>query len=322
MASAERDIGLSDRSAARSFQFVFPAIQRAFFRFPELEFATKDIAPPKKVAVPTRHGDVTVLVFEPTDADITACLGRGTKPPVHVITHGGAFILQYPIEEGNVARYLASEIGCYVVVPDYPAAPQAQFPVAEDQCFDVFQWVHASGDRGWDTERITIGGPSAGGKLALSVALDAIDAGGYRPLAVTTEYGVADLSRSNEQRSSTKRRPIVGRQLMNLVNATYYKGVDTTDPRVSPIFHPRLAELPPTLVLTAEFDTLKHESNDLAAKLAELGVAVTHQEYSDVDHGFTHRKPVEVARTAITAIGEHLRTAFNGARTESQTREN
>ncbi|OBB20735.1 hypothetical protein A5761_04325 [Mycolicibacterium setense] len=260
-------------------------------------------------------------MFEPTDADVAACIGRGTKPPVHIITHGGAFILQYPIEEGNVARFLASEIGCYVVIPDYLAAPQVQFPVAEDQCFDVFQWVHASTDRGWDTERITIGGPSAGGKLALTVALDAIDTGGLRPLAVTTEYGVADLSRSNEQRSSTKRRPIVGRQLMNLVNATYYKGVDTADPRVSPIFHPRLAELPPTLVLTAEFDTLKHESNDLAAKLAGLGVAVTHREYDDVDHGFTHRKPVQVARTAITAIGEHLREAFDGAQTESQTTE-
>jgi acetyl esterase/lipase len=307
----EQHINLKDNLAARSFQAVYPAMQRLFFRSPELEFATQEIADPTTIKVPTRHGEIDALVYAPTQKDIAAATAKGEKPPVHVITHGGAFIIQYPSEEGNVARYLASEVGCYVVVPDYLAAPQAQFPVAEDQCFDTFQWVHGATDQGWDTDRVTVGGPSAGGKLALTVALDAIEAGGYQPLAVTTEYGVADLSRGNEDRPSTKKRPVVGPQLMNLVQGTYYKGTDRHDPRVSPIFHPQLAEMPPTLVLTAEFDTLKHESNDLAAKLGQLGVAVTHHEYEGVDHGFTHQKPVETAKAAIDAIAGHIRTAYN-----------
>lgn len=313
MVDSSTTIRRKDRLAARGFQVVYPVIQRAFYRSPELEFATKDIAPPTTIQVPTRHGPVSALVFAPTAADLADQQAAGHRPPVHVLTHGGAFILQYPQEEGNVARYLASEVGAFVVVPDYTAAPQAQFPVAEDQNYDVFDWVHQATEQPWDTERVSVGGPSAGGKYALSVALDAIDAGAYAPVAVSTEYGVADLSRPDSARTSTKKRPTVSPALMRLVRGTYYQGADFNDPRVSPLLHPRLGELPPTLVMTAELDTLKHESNELAEKLRDLGVQVTHHEFPGVDHGFTHQKPVDVAQGAITMLGDHLRAAYDAA---------
>jgi acetyl esterase len=307
----DRHIAWRHAAAARAFQFVFPALQRAFFRSKELEFATKKIADPTRVTLPTRHGTIEALIFAPTDADLADLAGRGERPPVHLRTHGGAFIVQYPIEEGNVARYLASEVGCYVVIPDYTAAPQARHPVAEQQCYDALQWVRSMADsRGWDAERVSVGGPSAGGQLALEVALQAIDAGSYLPVAITSEYGVADVSRTNAQRTSSKRMPIVAPPLMNLVRNTYFKDVDLTSGMVSPILHPRLAELPPTLVMTAEFDTLRHESNDLAVQLDKLGVEVTHREFAGVDHGFTHQKPAGTAREAIRMIGDHLHTAY------------
>ena len=45
------------------------------------------------------------------------------RPPVHFITHGGGFIIRMPEREDNVARYLASELGVYVVIPDFDSAP-------------------------------------------------------------------------------------------------------------------------------------------------------------------------------------------------------
>lgn len=300
--------------AARAFQLVYPAIQRLFFAPSELEFAPKAIAPPERLEVPTRHGRIGALVFSPTREDLAAQRARGERAPVHLLTHGGAFILQYPQEEGNVARYLAATVGCVVVIPDYVAAPQACFPVAEEQCLDALAWIRAAADlHGWDRDRICVGGPSAGGKLALSVALAAIDAGGFVPLAVTSEYGCADIGRPDAARTSAKRFPVVGPALMRLVRNTYYVGCDLRSPQVSPLYHPRLAEMPPTLIMTAEYDTLRHESNDLAAELERLGVSVTHREFPGVDHGFTHQKPVATARAAVTMIARHLRTAFEGA---------
>lgn len=312
-----RNDPMIDRRAARSartFQLVFPFAFRFQYSSRDVRFATKKIDRPARITVPTRHGAVRALVYSPTREDVTAQLAAGRRPPVHLITHGGAFIIRVPRQEDNVARYLASEIGCYVVVPDYDTAPAVRFPVSEQQTYDVFRWLRAEGaSRGWDVDRISVGGPSAGGKFAVNVALQAIDDGGYVPVAVTSEYGCADLVLPDSERTSAKPDPVVPAQMMDLVRRTYFVGVDVTDPLASPAHHPRRAELPPILVLTAEYDTLRHEMHAFADDLAAKGVSVTRREFAGVDHGFTHTPPVAVAREAIRMIGEHLRAAYTRA---------
>jgi acetyl esterase len=71
----------------------------------------------------------------------------------------------------------------------------------------------------------------------------------------------------------------------------------------------QLAPFPPTLILTAEYDTLRHEMNDLAADLHAKSVPITNRQFDGVDHGFTHTKSAEVAREAITMIADLLRKA-------------
>lgn len=163
---------------------------------------------------------------------------------MHLVAHGGAFIVRFPQSEDDIARYLASEIGAYVVVPDHDTAPKVRFPVSEQQTYDAFRWVHEHGaEMGWDGERVSVGGESAGGKLAISVALQAIDEGEYLPAAVTSEYGCAGMSLPDSARTSPKEKPVVAPGLMDLVRKTYFAGADVTDALASPSRHPRLAEL-------------------------------------------------------------------------------
>lgn len=98
--------------------------------------------------------------------------------------------------------------------------------------------------------------------------------------------------------------------LMDLTRSTYFKVADPQSPLTAPLRYDRPAELPPTLILTAEHDTLRHEMNELADELAAKGMQFTHRECAGVDHGFTHVKPVEVAREAITMIGDPLRRTY------------
>ncbi|MCW2786687.1 MAG: alpha/beta hydrolase [Marmoricola sp.] len=295
---------------ARAFQAVFPMVFR-IQSSPRTYFNTKKIEPPTKVLVPTRHGDVPTLVYAPTAATIEDAARAGRRPPAHLITHGGAFIIRVPEQEDNVAQYLASSVGCYVVIPDYDSAPQVCFPVAEEQTYDVFRWMHESGSaEGWDVERISVGGPSAGGKYAVSVVTQAIDDGYHLPVALTAEYGCVDFVRSDTDRTSTAKRPVVPPALMKLVRNTYFVGADVHDPLVSPFHYERLEDFPPTLILTAELDTLRREMTEFADKLANVGVDVTYREFAGVDHGFTHAKPVAVAREAIMMIGDHLKKAY------------
>jgi Esterase/lipase len=308
---------------ARMFQIIYPLMQRLMYSSSKLQFATKKIAGPATIRIPTRHGELRTLVYAPTAEDVRRQKTDGRLPPVHLITHGGAFIIRVPEQEDNVSRYLASEVGCYVVIPDYDTAPAVRFPVGEEESYDVFRWIHEHGrEMGWDGNRLSVGGASAGGKLALNVALMAIDDGYYRPAAVSTEYGVANISMSDDRRTSEKRNPVVAPGLMTLVRSTYFAGCDLTSPLASPALHPRLAELPPTLVLTASYDTLRHESNALARDLSAKGVAVTHREIPGVDHGFTHALPVEAAREAIRMMGGHLAAAYAAALRTSETTNN
>jgi acetyl esterase len=298
-------------AAARAVQAAFPLILWRSYSSPDVQFATKDIAEPEKITIPTRHGEIRALVYQPTDEDITASVLAGRRPPVHFITHGGGFIVRRPDQEDNLARYIASEIGAYVVVPDFDTAPTAIHPVSEQQAYDAFIWVHEHGARmGWDGARLSIGGASAGTQVAFSVVEQAIEAGGFVPVALSSEFGVVDLARPDELNTSPLDRPVVPQQLMRLVRNTYFVNADLTDPLVSPGRYERLAEYPPTLILTGEYDTLRAQMAELAEDMATKGVEVTYREFAGVDHGFTHAKPVDVAREALRMIGEHLRNAY------------
>lgn len=59
----------------------------------------------------------------------------------------------------------------------------------------------------------------------------------------------------------------------------------------------------------------------LADDLRAKGVLVTRRQFAGFDHGFTHTKPVEVARAAISMIGDVLRKAYSDATTTTQPRQ-
>src|SRR5262245_23465881 len=285
-----RDPGIDRRAAltARAFQAVFPLLFRLQYSSPDVQFATKDIGEPARLTIPTRHGPIPALLYKPTHGDVAAAVSARRRAPVHVITHGGGFIIRMPQQEDNVARYIASELGAYVLLPDFDTAPTVRHPVSEQQAFDAFVWAHENAERQeWDADRMSIGGASAGTQVAFGVVEQAIEAGGPLPVAVSSEFGVCDLARPDEQRTSAKKRPVVSPGLIRLIRATYFAGVDLADPLVSPYYYTRVGEFPPTLILTGEFDVLRREMHEFADKMADDGARVTYHEFAGVDHGFT-----------------------------------
>ncbi|MQY20981.1 alpha/beta hydrolase [Nocardia macrotermitis] len=299
---------------ARLFQVGFPILGRLLLESPKLQFATKSVAVPERITIPTRHGDVAALLYSPVRADIEAESSAGRRPPVHLLFHGGAFVVRRPEQEDNVARFLASEVGCFVVVPDYDVSPQVRFPVAEQECYDVYSWlIERAGTHGWDPVRVSVGGASAGAKLALSVIVQALRDGRSTPVAASLEYGVSDFSLPDESRTSPRRFPVVGPWMLRMVRETYFLGADLTDPLVSPARYPSPGDFPPLLVLTSGLDTLRHDMRAFAGRVRAHGVKVDHHEFAGVDHGFTHFQPAGTARAAVEMIGDHLRSAYDMA---------
>lgn len=270
----------------------------------ELFFASRVVGKPAEIRVPTRHGPVRCLVYRPPGA-------AGVLAPVHIQIHGGGFYGRFPAQDEHIAGYIAADVGAVVVSVDYDVAPQVQFPVAEEECYDVAVWVGKTGAaNGWDSSRISVGGFSAGGKLAINVCQMAHASGLVRLHALVAAFAVADVTRAD--RTSAKRHAKIAHWVQYVVRETYFADASRRrEPLASPLYDTTLAHaLPATLIMTGEYDTLAAEMDQLAETLRGAGVPIVHRRFAQTDHGFTHSRPVETAREAISLIGDHLRAAF------------
>jgi acetyl esterase len=300
------------RPRARLAAWVIQRIAPLFWRPPKaVFFARHAVAAPAEIRVPTRHGPVRCLIYLPPAAAPEPDGAAGLRP-VHVQIHGGGFYGRFPEQDAHIADYIASDVGAVVVSVDYDVAPQVQYPVAEEECYDVALWVARTGSaNGWDANRISVGGESAGGKLAINVCQLAHAGGAFRPRALVATFAVADVTRTD--RTSAKRGAKIAPWVQRLVSDTYFADVSRrSEPLASPLFDERLAAaLPATLIMTGEYDTLAPEMDRIAETLTAAGVPVTHRRFAGVDHGFTQGPPIATAREAIALIGEHLRAAFS-----------
>lgn len=292
---------------ARTMQALYPRMSTPR---PELYLATRPVAPHTEELVTTRHGQVRVLIYQPPAGAPTPG-GRDAPLPVYIDLHGGGFFGRYPEQDHHIARYIASEVGAVIVSVDYDVVPQVTYPVPEHEAYDVTNWVHdVSASRGWDPDRIAVGGQSAGGKLALNVVQQVYDAGEFRLVGLVSLFGAADISR--DDRTSPLKRPLVPHMIQNLVINTM--GVDVSrrqEALASPYYDQHLADkVPPTLIETGEYDTLGPAMDEIADRLAAAGVAVTHRRFAKTDHGFTHFGTLEVATEALTLLRDFLTGVF------------
>jgi acetyl esterase len=305
------DLPTSQVVRARMFQFTFPALWRLVYDRKKFHFATKLLPPTQEVRVPTRHGDIRAILYTPPAEAIAQAKAEGKLPPVHLLIHGGAFVIRYPEQDANIAEFIASELGAYVLLPDYDSAPTVRFPVSEHQTYDVYKWMlsDSSGAR-WDTDRITIGGASSGAKLTMSVVHQAILDDVPLPLAVSVEFGAFDIMLPDSERVTTKKRPIVTASMIRMARETYFFGIDPSTEGTSPAQFSTLSKFPPTLVMTGGLDTLRLEGEQMAERLVKAGVKVTYKEFTDSDHGFTHGPDLDIARESIGMIGTLLANAY------------
>src|SRR4051794_10795888 len=101
---------------------------------------------------------------------------RGTGATRTIVyVHGGGFVGPIDPFQVRYAARLATELGARVVVPDYPLTPGHTWRDAHGPIVDLVTRLLK------DCKDVTLAGDSAGGGLALAVALTLRDRGGSQP---------------------------------------------------------------------------------------------------------------------------------------------
>lgn len=258
--------------------------------------------------LPGPAGDIPVRVYAPS---------TGGELPVVVYYHGGGWVICNLDTHDGVCRRLANLTGCVVVSVDYRLAPEHRFPAAIDDAYAALAWVaeHA-GEIGGDASRLAVAGDSAGGNLAAAACLVARDRGGP-PLAMQLlVYPVTDHDFETPSMLDAGEGYLLTTGAMRWFWA-HYLGDDESaadNPYAAPMRATDLSGLPPALVITAEYDPLRHEGEAYAARLADSGVPVTCTRYDGMMHGFFQQpemldKAAEAQEQAAAALREALASA-------------
>jgi acetyl esterase len=293
---------------------VMSTVVTRLVKAPPIVLTGRDVAPAETVAVPTRHGQVRCYV---TRAAADAPLAAGTAaPPVHVHLHGGAFVVGAPRQDEHLVRGIAGEVGATVVNVDYTTAPRARYPRAHEECYDVLRWVQRSGEAmGWDGTRVSIGGISAGGNLALGALELARRAGDPAVRACVLVVPFVDASLAADQYTSPLpssaaggRSPFVTPRLVRFANRSYFAdAARRRETLASPVLgEEEIAALPPLLVVTAEQDSVRPQDERFVDKARAAGVPLTYHCATGVDHGFPQSSKKQ-DEAAVRALAELVR---------------
>lgn len=229
--------------------------------------------------------------------------------PAMVFMHGGGFIAGSLDTHDACLRSLANATGWVVASVNYRLAPEYPFPAAPEDGYAALRHLAAfANTMSIDPARLVVAGDSAGGCLAAAVALMARDRNGPALAGVMCLYPNMDLRPGV---TSFTRKEYDGtvvnlRELYRGLELYLPPGTDPGQPYASPVLA-ALDGLPPTLVVTCEFDPLADEGTEFAGKLRAAGNRVQHETLVGMIHGALQMAGVTAAgRDVITRIGRWL----------------
>lgn len=262
------------------------------------------------ISIPGAAGALEARVYRP----------RGQRPdpafPVVVYFHGGGFVIaDLDVYDGG-PRGLSPLANAIVVSVHYRQAPEHQFPAAHDDAVAAYAWVLANAaSLDGDPERVAVMGESAGGNLALHVAVDARDRGLQPPAHLALVYPVAgnDLDTAS-YREHANAKPLNKAMMEWFVKHTFADPSETSDPRINVVGAGTLHGLPDATIILAEIDPLRTEGELLAERMAAAGTRVRSQTFAGCTHEFFGMATVvPQALEAQMLVAKGLKRAFGNS---------
>jgi acetyl esterase len=257
-----------------------------------------EVAGVSEFSIPTTGGEIPARRYVPADA-----------AGVILWIHGGGWVICDLDTHDAMCRLLANESGCEVVAIDYRLAPEHPFPAPLEDCWDALRWVAEQAGE----QPVIVAGDSAGGNMAAVCALRARDRGGPELALQVLVYPATsgDLTtRSCANYGSGRDTFLKVADMEWFWNHYVGDAADDYGPEFRPLRARDHSGLPPTVVVTAEYDPLRDDGFAYVEALRAAGVPVTHHHYDDVVHAFFSLvNLLDRGNEAVAQVGADIRAA-------------
>ena len=247
---------------------------------------------------PGAAGDVPLLVYAPDSP-------RG----VYLYIHGGGYVMQSAWDSWPNLVDRGKALRMAVISVEYRLAPEYPYPAALDDCEAAALWLAEHAKAEFSTDRLLIGGGSAGASLSVVTLLRMRDRHDFRGfLAANLVFGGYNMSLMPSSRlgGETLWPP---RSHRAWIADAYASGMDLRDPELSPLYAD-LFGLPRALFTVGTLDALLDDSLFMYARWVAAGDQAELAIYPGGGHGFV-KAPIPIAREANARIAAFLGAALD-----------
>lgn len=229
-----------------------------------------------------KWGDIQVRFIRPK--------GNKDKLPIIYYIHGAGWVFGSAKTHDKLVRELAVRTNSVVVFPEYTRSPEAKYPTAIEQNYDVLQQLKdVSEKKNFDINKLTVAGDSVGGNMATVMTIMTKQYGGLPIKQQLLYYPVTNAEFDTESYNQFAENYYLTKEGMQWFWNQY-----TTDSKeraeitASPLRASieDLKGLPPAMILNAEADVLRDEGEAYANKLREAGVEIAQIRFQGTIHDF------------------------------------
>ncbi len=211
------------------------------------------------------HGPIPLRIYLP----------EGAPKGVYLHFHGGGWSIGSPRENDNGNDRIVQRTGYAVVSVRYRLAPEYPYPQGPDDGEAAALWLVRAAQSRFGTEKLAIGGESAGACLAAAVLVRLRDRHGMAPfMGSVLTSGCFDLRLTPSVRQWGETPLVLNtRDIVRFVDHYLAGGGGSVeDPDVSPLLA-NLSALPPALFIVGTQDALLDDTLFMSARWIAAGNA-------------------------------------------------
>lgn len=226
------------------------------------------------------------------------------KKYVILYCHGGGYSTGSSLYARTLTTKLAMSTSMDVLCFDYRLAPEHPYPAAAEDAMQVWNYLMLLG---YGARDIILAGDSAGGNLALCLALRLKREGRIMPRGLVLMSPWTDLTVSGRSHiAKAQIDPVLDAEYLERMISNYAAGQELTNPMISPLFGD-FDGFPPVYIQVGSNEILQDDAVMLYKKMLKANVSVK----LDMFRGMWHVFQMSPFKTAYEAMDKNAEFIYD-----------